>query len=90
MVISKSNHVKPKNRQRAPFFDQDTSLPTLKAAIVSYAFVFHFLDPQPWGLDRFGIAKKRLKIHEKIAPPPATLYTLLFQKNLPIIPMFVS
>ena len=31
MVISKSNHVNPKNRQRAPFFDQDTSLPTLKA-----------------------------------------------------------
>jgi hypothetical protein len=52
---------------------------------VSSAFVFHFLDPRLWTLDRLVLATKRLKIHKKSTGPlPVTRHALLTQKNFPI------
>jgi hypothetical protein len=76
MVISKSNHVNPKNRQRAPFFDQDTSLPPLKAPSCLPRLSFTSST-----LDRLAIATKRLKIHKM---SKLTLYMDLEQK-LPLM-----
>ena len=46
IVISTSNYVNPKNRQQAPFFDQDTSIPTLKApsCLLRLSFISSTLD----------------------------------------------
>jgi hypothetical protein len=53
MVISTSNYVNPKNRQQTLFFDQDTSIPTKKAAscLLSLSFISSTLDPRPSTLD---------------------------------------